>query len=145
MNIADQFMMALTAWRENRGGGEEGMQSILNVIMNRCHKHSSSPYAECVRKLQFSSITASGDPELTLWPEENDTQWQQAQNLVTRAGDGLLNDLTGNATLYYNPHTIQSKQTIQLPTGETVAFPQKWNPASVHFVKQIGKHLFFTE
>jgi hypothetical protein len=40
MTIADQFVLALTCWRENRGGGIPGMQSVANVIMNRAAKRT---------------------------------------------------------------------------------------------------------
>jgi len=101
MTIADQFMMALTAWRENRGGGQAGMQSVVNVICNRAKTRKTSPYVECCKPWQFSSITAKGDPELTLWPAPGDAQWQIAQALAEMAANDTLGDITGGATSYY--------------------------------------------
>ena len=63
---------ALCAWRENRSGGRVGMQSVLNVLANRARRDNTSMYAEAVRKLQFSSMTARGDSQTVLWPIEGD-------------------------------------------------------------------------
>ena len=101
MTVADQFLLALTAWRENRGGGYEGMQSVANVVLNRARKRGDSPYEECIRPWQFSSITAKGDPELVLWPTLNDPEWKIAQTIAQDAADGKLDDITGGATFYY--------------------------------------------
>ncbi len=101
MTNADRFMIALTAWRENRGGQTPGMQSVVNVICNRAAKRNSSPYAECVRPWQFSSITATHDPQLTNWPSVTDAQYIAALELVEQQAAGTLADLTNGATSYY--------------------------------------------
>ena len=101
MTIQDQVIGALTMWRENRGGGIAGMQSVLNVLMNRAAKRGTSVYAEAVRKLQFSSMTAAGDPNLILFPSDADPQWQEALSLVAQGAAGTLQDITGGATSYY--------------------------------------------
>src|SRR5512146_2919894 len=101
MNVSDQFLIALTAWRENRGGGYPGMQSVANVIVNRARTRGSSAYQECVRPWQFSSITAKGDPQLVLWPSPNDSSWATAQSIALAAANGSLEDITGGATGYY--------------------------------------------
>ena len=143
MSVADQFLLALTAWRENRGGGIAGMQSVINVICNRARRHGTTPYAECVRRLQFSSITAVGDPELILWPAQDDAQFAQAQQLVNEAASGVLQDITGGAVDYYAPHAIESDKTITLPDGRTVPFPAHWNQAAVTFTTEVANQLFF--
>jgi N-acetylmuramoyl-L-alanine amidase len=101
VTLSDQFVLALTCWRENRGGGWEGMQSVANVVMNRAAHRKTSPYAECVRPWQFSSLTAKGDPELVLWPGPADTSWQTALSIAQAAADGTLEDITEGATSYY--------------------------------------------
>lgn len=101
MNVSDQFMLALTAWRENRGGGRTGMQSVMNVVMNRAAKSHETPYQVCVARLQFSSITARADPQLVNWPLPADPQWQTALALAESAVNGELADITNGATSYY--------------------------------------------
>lgn len=101
MLLWNEFVLALTSWRENRGGGTRGMQSVINVVMNRSKRDGTSPYAECVRRLQFSSLTAPGDPELTLWPLEADATFLEATNLAQAALDGKLEDITDGAVDYF--------------------------------------------
>ena len=101
MTIQDQVVLALTAWRENRGGGIPGMQSVINVVCNRATHRRTDAYTECVRPMQFSSLTAKGDPELTLWPADNDPQWLEAISLAGQAAAGTLEDITEGATSYY--------------------------------------------
>lgn len=143
MTIADQFMLALTTWRENRGGGYEGMQSVANVIVNRAGHRGTTAYQECVRPWQFSSMTAKGDPELTLYPSVTDPQWRIAQSIAQDAADGKLEDITGGAVLYYNPKAIATDQTITLPTGETIPWPKGWDQSAVTYIKEIANHRFF--
>lgn len=101
MNLTDQFILALTAWRENRSGGRTGMQSVMNVILNRAEKRGTCAYMESTRPLQFSSITAPNDPQLRNWPTVLDPAWQVAQALAQTAADGELADITDGATNYY--------------------------------------------
>lgn len=101
MTIADQFLIAITAWRENRGGGQAGMQSVINVIMNRAKVRNQSPYQVCTARLQFSSITAPNDPETILYPPSFDTAWPIAVQLTEQAVNGMLEDITEGATSYY--------------------------------------------
>lgn len=145
MTIQDQVIGALCAWRENRQSGQPGLQSILNVLLNRVARDKTSVYEEATAKLQFSSLTAKGDPELTLWPTENDPQWQQALSLAAQAAAGTLADLTNGSTLYYAPASIPSGATIELPSGTTIPFPKGWNPDVVTYRATIGGQVFFSE
>jgi hypothetical protein len=145
MTIDDQVLLKLTAWRENRGGGALGMQSVMNVVLNRAKRHGTTPYAECIKRLQFSSISAQGDPELTLWPVETDADWIIADALIARALAGDLNDITGGATVYYAPKAIKSTQMLQLPTHESVPFPKDWDRTSLEFTRIIANQVFFIE
>jgi N-acetylmuramoyl-L-alanine amidase len=116
MTISDEFVVALAVWRENRGGGYEGMQSVANVIVNRAKIRKTAPYAECVWALQFSSLTAKGDPELALWPAQTDPSWTEAKYIAGAAVNGTLLDITGGATNYYatsmtTPPTFAAKMT----------------------------------
>ena len=101
MTHQDIAIGALCCWRENRGGGTPGMQSVLNVLQNRATHRGTSVYAEAVRRLQFSSMTAPGDPNLILYPLDGDPQWAMALILAGQMSDGTLTDITGGATSYY--------------------------------------------
>jgi spore germination cell wall hydrolase CwlJ-like protein len=103
MTIQDQFMLALTIWRENRGGGQEGMQSVANVILNRAHKNNSTPYEVCTKYRQFSSITQPLDPQLGKYPLSDDPEWETALHLAFLANNGSLGDITNGAINYYAP------------------------------------------
>lgn len=101
MTPLDQMSIALCAWKENRGGGPTGMQSVINVVMNRCRQSGASPYAEVYRPLQFSSMSYPHDPQLLIQAKEDDPQWEVAQSLAVKAALGTLEDITQGATFYY--------------------------------------------
>lgn len=149
MTLADQFMLALTAWRENRGGLTPGMQSVINVIVNRTKRHNTSAYAECIRKLQFSSVTAPGNPELNLWAMELDPQWINAQSMALAASLGNLPDITSGSIDYYAPGGLRDQdrdpEDYQLPNGTRVPFPKGWNRSKLTFEAVIENQLFFRE
>ena len=145
MTIQDQVIGALCAYRENRQSGQPGLQSILNVLQNRARRDGTNVYEEATARLQFSSLTAKGDPELTLWPVDADPQWQMALSLAAQAAAGTLADLTSGSTLYYAPASIPLGATIELPNGNTISFPKGWNPDVVTYRVTIGGQVFFTE
>ena len=92
---------AITAWREDRGGGCNGMQAVLNVLHNRAIVHKTSVYTEATRPMQFSAMTAPHDPELTLWPAPGDENFKDALELAVKAQAGGLEDITNGAVSYY--------------------------------------------
>ncbi len=149
MNPNDLFMLSICLWREARSQGVDGMTFVGCVVRNRVLKHSSSYYAEVVKKLQFSSITAPGDKQLGLYPGEKDLLWMQAQNISHDVIYGNGTDITQGATLYYNPDAIDKGKTITLLDGTVVPFPSTWNPGVVKETVTIGvrpqMHVFFRE
>jgi spore germination cell wall hydrolase CwlJ-like protein len=130
MTPADLYMTALCLWREARGEGEQGMQAVACVIRNRAAKRKTSPYAEVIRPWAFSSITATGDPQLKLWPKESDPTWITAQRLTTAVLTESSPDITGGATLYYD---------------DSIGFPKSWNRAVVRPTVKLGRLNFFLE
>lgn len=145
MTADDVFMLKLTAWRENRGGGLQGMQSVMNVLLNRAARNKTSPYTEATRPMQFSSIAAPGNPELPIWPNVNDGDWQVTESLAASAEQNTLDDITEGATLYYAPGSIATTETLELPDGKVVPFPMSWNKAGIRFTVEIENQLFFRE
>jgi N-acetylmuramoyl-L-alanine amidase len=130
MNPADVFMLALCLYREARGDGLAGMTAVGCVVRNRVNKHKSSYYAEVVKPWQFSSITAKGDPELTLFPASSDPSWAQAQSIAAGIINGTIADRTEGATIYY---------------ANTIPFPASWNRAVLTPTVTVGNQLFFRE
>jgi N-acetylmuramoyl-L-alanine amidase len=94
-------IIALCAWRENRGGGRQGMQSVLNVIRNLALRDHSSLYEQVIHPYRFSSMTAPGDPQLLVYPKPNDASFALAYALAEDAIQGNLTDITGGATHYF--------------------------------------------
>jgi hypothetical protein len=127
---ANMFMLALCLWREDRSGGAAGMTAVASVIRNRVLRDRTSYYYEVVRRLQFSSITAQGDPELVLWPVESDTSWIAAQGIASATISGVTADTTGGATLY---HTV------------AMGFPKTWNPAKCVQTCTIQNQVYYRE
>ena len=103
MTIQDQVIGALTCWREARGEGVRGMQAVFNVLQNRAASRHTDVYTEAVRRLQFSSMTATGDPNLILYPTDIDAEWEAALTIALQASLGQLEDITLGATSYYAP------------------------------------------
>lgn len=146
MTTQDQVFAAVVAWKEDRGGGTTGMQAVINVLQNRSTRDNTSIYSECTARLQFSSLTSLGDPELTLWAKDADPQWAQALVLATEMAAGTLPDITGGSTLYFNPAGIgKTDKVFILPDGTSIPFPQTWNPSIVVYKARIGGHYFFVE
>ena len=144
MTLQDQTTLVLTAWRENRGGGAPGMQSVINVICNRAVRDGTTVAAECLKRLQFSSMTAPGDPELHLGPDpliaSDWASWEQAVALV--AMDPLA-DITGGATDYYAPRGLTSTQPYTLPDGTATVAPKDWDMDTLTFTVEVAGQLFF--
>jgi len=120
------------------------MTAVACVIRNRVNKHGSTPMAQVIKPWAFSSITAKGDPELTLYPSDSDAQWLQAQQIAQRVLDGHTDDITGGATLYYAPKSIQTSASIQIPSG-IIRWPAKWNPQAVTYACTVGNQVFWVE
>jgi|GEM_PF-1937214 len=144
-NHEDYFMLALCLWREARGEGRSGMIAVGCVVRNRVAKNNSTFYAEIVHRLAFTSITYKSDPQLAVYPADSDSSWQLAKLLAQDLCDGDIADVTGGATLYWNPNGIQSGASFNLNDGTEVAFPQEWNRAKVQETVQIGAHIFLKE
>lgn len=106
------------------------MQSVLNVLVNRAGQRSSSIYEEAVRHLQFSSMTALGDPNLILWPQvPGDAQFAVALDMASQAAQGSLPDITGGATFYY---------------ATSMRTPPAWSANMTH-TAEIAGQVFFKE
>jgi N-acetylmuramoyl-L-alanine amidase len=124
MTPLDQIILALMGWKENRGGRVPGMQSCMNVALNRAKARNMSIYAVVYEPLQFSSMSYPRDPQLLTQPLEDDPQWEQAQQLAVDAAMGKLADLTGGATSYYALSIPQPTDTLSMIKTVVVAGQQ---------------------
>lgn len=123
-------ILARTAWGEARSEGREGMQAVINVIMNR-YKDPRTWWGRSVRDIclhpyQFSAWNAN-DPnrQKMLAVNETDANFRTAINLANLALAGNLPDITGGADHY---HTKQIE-------------PDWLSAASK--VADLGNHLFY--
>lgn len=124
--------MARTAWGEARGEGAQGMQAVLNVIMNRVKKGGwwgATPAEVCKKKSQFSCWNTN-DPNYPklLAVNEDDANFRTALTLAEAAYDGTLPDITGGATNY-------------LALGSLKSIPS-WVKGMTK-TAQIGNHTFY--
>lgn len=124
-----KWVTALCLWKEARGEGHDGMRAVCHVIANRALRRNKS-WAEIVyQPWQFSSMTASNDPQLDKVPVEIDVViFADAYNIANAVYTSKDEDITNGADHYY-------ANTITKPT---------W-AEGMTATATIGKHLFFKE
>lgn len=103
-------VLARTLWGEARGEGDQGMQAVANVILNRVEvaeeKGSfwwgNNIIQACQKPYQFSCWNRS-DPNFRKLQDvtEKDLYFATALRLARRAVAGCLVDLTKDATHYH--------------------------------------------
>jgi hypothetical protein len=103
------------------------MTAVACVIRNRVLRDKSTYFDECTKRWQFSSLTAPGDPELTLFPTDNDVTWEKAQMIAEQCIDWKIKDVTGGAVSYY---------------ALSMSKPPSWAASMVHTV-DIGGQSYF--
>jgi putative nucleotidyltransferase with HDIG domain len=112
LNVTNAYIVAATLWGEARGEGTNGMQAVLNVIMNRANGNFDKTYKVVLVPKQFSmwnSVTNPTETALNVARDNfntRDKQWMQAVKLVDLAAKGKLPDITGGAIFYFNPHKV---------------------------------------
>lgn len=99
-------MLALTMWREARGEKRDGMRAVGHVIRNRVNAGQGDWDHVITKKWQFSSLTATGDSQLVVWPDSPDEVFETAMNLAEDIFSNMDSDITAGATHYFNPHVV---------------------------------------
>lgn len=138
----DRETLAFTAVLEADSEGREGMQAVINVVMNRYKlAQSSQNYANqygrtiteiCKKPFQFSAWNPDNARLQLLGVIEQGSAYKTALELVDRAFKGDLPDITGGADHYLNiPLTMQIRGG-SLPS---------WVDLS-RTTNEIGKHTF---
>jgi N-acetylmuramoyl-L-alanine amidase len=130
----DIVLVALTAWREARGEGAQGMNAVLHVMLNRSKAWGKTIRQIVVQRNQFSSMTVQGDPDTVMWPMETDKAFQAALVETEKVLSGQDDDPTDNALYYYNPNTATSSWFLQ-----NIVNSPRWHPQTA----TIGNHTFF--
>lgn len=127
--IQDVFMLALVMWREARGEPTEGLVAVGYSIMNRVDRPSwwgFTVLSVVAKKWQYSSMTDPNDKQLTMWPKDEDSQWQRCLSLAQQIyGKEIPNPAPG-ADSYF---------------ADTIP-PPKWADEK-KFVVKIGHHSFY--
>jgi hypothetical protein len=124
------------------------MTAVGCVVRNRMLKHSSSYFTEVTKRLQFSSITAPGDPQLTVFPTELDAIWKLAQSVAALIVLETTPDTTNGSTMYYAPKALTGGNVAPTPieiNGVDRPFPKGWDRTKVKFEAVIGNQIFFSE
>lgn len=105
----DLKLLALVMWREARGEATDGLRAVAHVIRNRVLAWHQSWQQIIMAKNQFSSMSATGDPQLNLYPNYQSPAYAQIARIAERIYDGTDEDLTHGALYYWNPRTATSK------------------------------------
>ena len=115
LNITNAYVVAATLWGEARGEGTNGMQAVMNIIMNRAHGDFSKAREVALKRKQFSVWNGVKNPEEISLQMARDSRnkklkdipsYIEALELVDKAMRGDLPDITGGATHYFNPHKV---------------------------------------
>jgi spore germination cell wall hydrolase CwlJ-like protein len=105
--FTDTEILAKTAYGENRSGGNDGMTSVLNVIINRSKKPAwwgKTPREVCLKPWQFDCWNQD-DPNFSKIISADDDVYDYAMTLANKALFGELADLT-NGSCYYFAKTM---------------------------------------
>jgi len=121
---------ARVTWGEARGETDDGMQAVLNVMVNR----SKSPFfprtlsGVAKQRFQFSAYNGNDANKAKLVEVAGtDSRYRIALELAKRAQAGTLPDLTGGAIFYHSKAIVR---------------PPYLRQATVSAV--IGNHIFYT-
>jgi hypothetical protein len=132
MNLADPVeVLAGTAWGDNRAHGYQGLQSVMNVVMNRiAHPRwwGHDVLSVCLAPWQFSCWNAD-DPNrpqiMALTPA--DSEFALAFGLAKMATQWRLLDITDGADSYFDA---------------SMRYPPEWAARAVHTC-DIGSQRFY--
>ena len=108
----------------DEAGGEknayEGMQAVLNVIMNRVNGDVRKAAMQCLKPYQFSGWNKINKKDINdikkyIDSKKSHSRFKIALDLVNKAKDGSLKDITSGANHFLNV-TTQQRSGGKLPT-----------------------------
>jgi N-acetylmuramoyl-L-alanine amidase len=129
----DRQIVATCLVLEAGGEGTEGMQAVLNVILNRADGYFNRMTSETVKTGAFScmsSVWKRNEPNYSPLIRRAETQsgaYEQAMNLISLMEEGFLRDNTHGATHYH------------------AAYIHPYWADSLHYLTTIGNHIFYVE
>lgn len=120
--------LALCLWREARGESHEGKVAVGYSILNRkaAPQWGNTIMGVLFQRLQYSSLTYASDPQLILWPKDEDPSWQQSMQVAVDVLERRVPNPIDGADSYHDT-------SIKPPTWAT----------RDKFVKQIGRLMFY--
>lgn len=120
--------LALCLWREARGESREGKIAVAHSILNRkaAPQWGNTVMGVLFQRLQYSSLTYAGDPQLTLWPKDADPSWVECLDVADQVLDGKIESPIDGADSYH----------------DTSIDPPYWATKDT-FVRQIGRLRFY--
>lgn len=132
LSVHDRRIIATCMVLEAGGEGADGMQAVLNVILNRAEGSLNGMAAQTVKPGAFSCMSAvwCGKPDfsgLFRKAENQPEPYVLARQLLDRLEEGGLADNSLGATHYHS--TSVSPYWI----------------SDMHYLKTIGNHIFYIE
>jgi N-acetylmuramoyl-L-alanine amidase len=133
LDRSDREIVATCLVLEAGGEGPEGMQAVLNVILNRSQGNLYRMVPETLKYGAFSCMAAvwrTEQPDFTpLFARaiEQHTAYEQAMELIALMEAGFLADNTGGATHYH---------------AESI---RPYWADSLRYLTTIGRHIFYVE
>ena len=118
-------LLALVGWREASDQDVPTKYWVMWSIRNRVSNPSwwGSSFAEVIcKKLQYSSMTSPGDPNLTRWPIATDSSWTACLQIAQEVYDGQGVDPTSGATSYHNSSITTSWDSSKVFIAKQGAF-----------------------
>ena len=127
--LTGAYVLAATVWGEARGEGLEGMQAVLNVIMNRANGDINKASKLAIAPKQFSFWNKINDKDEYAVQLANSSrsgklkdskQYNEALRLVDSAIKNNLKDITGGAKFYFNPKLAQPSWAKKMVKTATI-------------------------
>lgn len=142
---SEKVLACITAWREERSNGLNGMIAVLFVIQRRAVAGwEGGDWSKIVlAKNQFDSMTSVGDPNTVQFPDAHDPVYQKLLQWVDAiygqmGTDGTAEDKLTNGALYYADMSSKAYQVGGWFDREIVQKPDA-HPR----VAQIGTTTYF--
>jgi len=114
----EEWLTAVTIWREARSESNDARLGILWVIHNRVTSPGFRPSIMRViaEPAAFSSMTNHGDPETVKWPVDAPTtqaDWKAFQECAALVQAGLGPSDPTNSSVYYESYPVDKLEAIR--------------------------------